>query len=61
MCPGDVPRYPKEVSVKKMEQKKMNLKNLSQISETSPYMLSFSFLKICVPADFIVDVMIMII
>ena len=37
MCPGDVSRYPKEVSVKKMEPKKMNLKNLSQISETSPY------------------------
>ena len=37
MCPGDVPRYPKEVSAKKMDRKNLNLKNLSQISETSPY------------------------
>ena len=36
VCPGDVPRYPKEVSAKKMDRKNLNLKNLSQISETSP-------------------------
>ena len=37
MGPGDVPKYPKEVSTKKMTLKKLNLKKLHQISENSPY------------------------
>ena len=36
MGPGDVPKYPKEVSTKKMTLKKLNLKKLHQISENSP-------------------------
>ena len=36
MGPGDVPKYPKEVSTKKMTLKKLNLKKWCQISETSP-------------------------
>ena len=42
MCSGDVPRYPKEVSAKKMGRKNLNLKNLSQISETSPFGVGLS-------------------
>ena len=33
MGPGDVPKYPKEVSTKKMTLKNLNLKKLHQISE----------------------------
>ena len=36
MGPGDVPKYPKEVSTKKMTLKKLNLKKLHQISENPP-------------------------
>ena len=33
MGPGDVPKYPKEVSTKKMTLKNLNLKKLHRISE----------------------------
>ena len=36
MGPGDVPKYPKEVSTKKMTLKNLNLKKLHQISENPP-------------------------
>ena len=36
MGPGDVPKYPKEVSTKKLTLKKLNLKKLHQISENPP-------------------------
>ena len=36
MGPGDVPKYPKEVSTKKMTLKKLNLKKWFQISENPP-------------------------
>ena len=37
MGPGDVPKYPKEVSTKKMTLKNLNLKKLHRISENPPY------------------------
>ena len=36
MGPGDVPKYPKEVSAKKMTLKILNLKKWFQISENPP-------------------------
>ena len=36
MGPGDVPKYPKEVSTKKMTLKNLNLKKLHRISENPP-------------------------
>ena len=36
MGPGDVPKYPKEVSTKKITLKKLNLKKWCQISENPP-------------------------
>ena len=39
MGPGDVPKYPKEVSTKKMRLKNLNLKKLHQISENPPITL----------------------
>ena len=38
MDPGDVPKYPKEVSAKKTTTKNFNLKNWPQISENPPTM-----------------------
>ena len=43
MGPGDVPKYPKEVSTKKLTLKKLNLKKLHQISENPPDMVHLCF------------------
>ena len=45
MGPGDVPKYPKEVSTKKMTLKKLNLKKLHQISENPPFVGSKQLLN----------------